>query len=112
VDGVLYRPAQDCASTYGGAITINRIESLSPERFEEVPVASVEPDPDSAFPDGVHTLVVGDRRVYIDGKRTRLRADLVLTQLCRRLARRRTVATTPPVGFGASGWATAHQVRS
>ncbi|HEX3846152.1 MAG TPA: hypothetical protein VHV81_02125, partial [Steroidobacteraceae bacterium] len=33
VQGVLYRPAQDCSSTYGARVSINRILALSPLEF-------------------------------------------------------------------------------
>ncbi len=37
VAGQIYRPAQDCSRTYGGAIVINKIERLTPEKFVELP---------------------------------------------------------------------------
>jgi hypothetical protein len=68
-DGRLYRPAQDCSRTYGGAVVINEILELSPERFRERWVARIEPKPGSPYPDGVHTISsIGDRTV-IDAKR-------------------------------------------
>ena len=42
-DGVLYRPSQDCAPTYGRRIVINRIDVLSPTDYHETPVATIEP---------------------------------------------------------------------
>ena len=35
LDGVLFRPAQDCSRRYGGAITIRKISEISATRFEE-----------------------------------------------------------------------------
>lgn len=68
-EGQLYRPAQDCSRTYGGAVTINRICLLTLTEFEEVPVARVEPYGSSRYPAGLHTLNgVGDLTL-IDGKR-------------------------------------------
>ncbi len=40
LDGALYRPAQDCSVTYGGAVVINRIDRLTPEEFSEQPVSA------------------------------------------------------------------------
>lgn len=67
VDGELYRPAQDCSKTYGGAIAINRVTALTPDRFEEERVRTIEPQ--QPFPHGVHTFSPGDGFTVIDGKR-------------------------------------------
>lgn len=68
VDGELYRPAQDCSSTYGGSITINRITRLTEEDYREEPVASVPPFRDGLYAEGIHTLsAIGDRTL-VDGK--------------------------------------------
>ena len=70
VDGVSYRPAQDCSATYGGALVINRVLELAPTRFAEVPVARLTPDPDGPYPDGLHTInAMGSARTVVDGKR-------------------------------------------
>lgn len=69
VDGRMYRPAQDCSTVYGGALTINRILALTPEVYQEEPVTRLEPAPSSAYPDGLHTLRVADGIVMIDGRR-------------------------------------------
>jgi hypothetical protein len=68
-DGRLYRPAQDCSRTYGGAVVINEILELSPERFRERRVARVEPEPGGLYPDGVHTVAAIGGRTVIDAKR-------------------------------------------
>jgi hypothetical protein len=69
-EGALYRPAQDCSTVYGGRVVINRVTCLTPTAFAEEPVATVEPDPTSPFPAGLHTLSgVGDVTL-VDGKRT------------------------------------------
>ncbi len=69
--GRLFRPAQDCTRTYGGAVVINRIEALTPELFREVPVARLDPDPSGPCPDGLHSLVAAGQRTIVDGKRER-----------------------------------------
>ena len=69
--GQLFRPAQDCSRTYGGALTIMALEELTPTTFRERPVIRLEPDPHGPYPDGLHHLVVEDDRLYIDGKRQR-----------------------------------------
>ena len=42
--GNLYRPAQDCSNTYGGAVIINRILELAPDRFREEFVCRIGPE--------------------------------------------------------------------
>ena len=69
IDGTLYRPAQDCSQGYGGAITVNRILTLTPTEFDEEAVARIAPDRDGPYPDGLHTLCPVDGRVVIDGMR-------------------------------------------
>jgi len=69
VDGLLYRPAQDCSTGYGDRLAIKRITVLSPEQFEEEVVSVLEPDPDGAYPFGLHTLTAVGDVTLVDGKR-------------------------------------------
>ncbi|MFB5662647.1 hypothetical protein [Alteribacillus sp. HJP-4] len=65
----LYRPAQDCSRTYGGRVVVNQIEKLTPTSFIETPASFIHPRPDSAYPDGLHTIAkIGDVTI-VDGKR-------------------------------------------
>jgi hypothetical protein len=66
----LYRPAQDCSATYGGAVHVMEIEALTPTDFRESIALRLEPDPRWPYPDGLHHLVVDARRVYFDAKRS------------------------------------------
>jgi hypothetical protein len=68
--GSLYRPAQDCSTTYGGAVVINRIVELEPDRFREEVVCRIEPEADGEYPHGFHTLNVLEGACVVDGKRT------------------------------------------
>jgi hypothetical protein len=70
LDGRLYRPAQDCRGTYGGAVVIHEVLELSPAAFREEPVLRIEPDRRGAYPHGLHHLVVGEDLVVFDGKRS------------------------------------------
>jgi hypothetical protein len=67
--GHLYRPAQDCSRTYGGAVAINRIVELAPDRFREEVVCKIGPETSGEFPDGFHTLNVLDGACVVDGKK-------------------------------------------
>lgn len=95
-DGELFRPAQDCTRTYGGAVVINRIEALSPELFREVAVARLDPDPSGPCPDGLHSLTVASGRVIVDGKRERRSLRALLANLAALLAERRANAVPQP----------------
>lgn len=68
-EAMLYRPAQDCSRTYGGRIVLNRIKTLTISQFEEESVCFVEPQSDSLYRDGVHTLSSVGGVTLIDGKR-------------------------------------------
>ena len=43
VDGTLYRPSQDCSGTYGQSISINRVDTLDENDYQETPVERIEP---------------------------------------------------------------------
>jgi hypothetical protein len=68
VDGVLYRPAQDCGPRYGARIVINRVVRLTPEEFVEEVCSYLEPDPGGPYPAGLHTLTHAGGWVMIDGQ--------------------------------------------
>lgn len=68
-DGALYRPAQDCTRTYGGAIVLNRVLELTPDRFVEEEAARIAPDADGPYPFGLHHFVPFGDLTIIDGKR-------------------------------------------
>ena len=65
----IIRPAQDCSETYGGAVTLNRLDVLTPSRFEETTIASIKPDAASQFHHGMHTLNHRDGVLVVDAKR-------------------------------------------
>lgn len=88
--GALYRPAQDCAATYGAGVAIHRIEQLSPEAFSETLVQVLRPDPAGPFPDGLHTLVHDGERFWVDGKRFVLSPSAIGAKLADRVRRGRT----------------------
>jgi hypothetical protein len=65
-DGVLYRPAQDCATDYGKATVLNRIDRLNKQEFTETPVARI----DSGWQVGcrcTHTLSRSEHYWAVDG---------------------------------------------
>jgi hypothetical protein len=42
-EGAHYRPSQDCSTSYGHAIVLNRIERIDPTHYREIEVARVSP---------------------------------------------------------------------
>jgi hypothetical protein len=74
-NNVLYRPSQDSSLRYGYAITINRVDSLSPTEYSETEVSKIRPDWDEDIL-GVHTLNATSELTVIDclSKRRRFRS--------------------------------------
>ena len=87
VDGTLYRPSQDCSRVYGGRVVVNRVEVLTPRAFRERAVASMGPQPDSPYPDGLHTLSAAGRRTLVDGNAMHLVRGVLPRALGRGLRR-------------------------
>jgi hypothetical protein len=65
----LYRPAQDCHETYGGAVHVMEVLTLTTVDFRETVALRLESDAAWPYPDGLHHLVVDGTRVYFDAKR-------------------------------------------
>jgi hypothetical protein len=85
VGGRLFRPAQDCSRTYGGALVINHVKTCTPQHYEEEPVTVLRPDPNGSFPDGLHTISFGNGCAVIDGKRNSYHPRILFHKLRRRL---------------------------
>jgi hypothetical protein len=86
-DGVLYRPAQDCSNSYGGAIVINEVTRLDADWFEETTAERIEADPDR-YPAGCHTISCGDGLIAVDGKRRVVNLSRSRREVVARLRRR------------------------
>jgi hypothetical protein len=80
-NGSLYRPAQDGSNSYGGGMTINRVEVLSQTEFRETVVRRIGPDPGGPYPDGVHTLSGRGGLSVVDGKKHRWSAALIADRI-------------------------------
>ncbi|MFO1056298.1 MAG: hypothetical protein U1E53_04950 [Dongiaceae bacterium] len=96
VDGVLYRPAQDGARTYGGALAINRIVTLERERFLEEVAWRIEPDRNGPYPDGLHTFCASGAATLVDGKRVRFHPAAPLLRAWGRRAHGRRLRRLAP----------------
>jgi len=71
----LIRPAQDCSETYGGRVVLNRILVLNPFEFKEEAVGFLEPQNNSKYSQGLHTLAGAGDFTLIDGKRFKFNVD-------------------------------------
>ncbi|WP_293866560.1 formyl transferase [uncultured Alsobacter sp.] len=67
IDGTAWRPAQDCSSAYGGALTLCRVDALDPEAgvFRQTTMARIVPPTDRAWT-GLHTLNEAGGLEFID----------------------------------------------
>lgn len=87
VDGRLHRPAQDCATSYGGAVSLVEVTVLSETDYRQRVVRRIAPVP--PYPAGLHTLNAFPGGLIIDGKREELSPAAVGAKIMRRLAGRR-----------------------
>jgi len=67
--GRLFRPGQDCAATYGAAVALHEVLTLTPTEFRESLITVLRPDRAGPFPHGLHTLTHDGKRFWVDGKR-------------------------------------------
>jgi len=72
MDGLLHLPIQDCSDTYGGAINLLRIDTLTPDAFAATVVNRFEPgDLLAEYGDGLHTLSGDQALTCVDVKSIR-----------------------------------------
>jgi hypothetical protein len=68
VDGVLYRPGQSSADSYGCGLAIARIDELTPQAYRETVVRRLDLGGHGRYADGTHTLSFANGTIAIDGK--------------------------------------------
>jgi hypothetical protein len=86
-EGRLFRPAQDCSRSYGGAINLMEVTRLDPAGFEERLHRRI--DPIAPYVDGIHTLSRFGDKTLVDGKRVIFAPDRIARrsfQIVRRTA--------------------------
>jgi hypothetical protein len=91
IDGVWYRPGQDCSQSYGGGLALARIDALTPTDYRETIVRRVSAKGLGRWGDGMHTLSFMPGALVIDGKRTYRswrKLAWALPRLLARIARR------------------------
>lgn len=69
VDGVLYRPAQNCTSIYGESITINKITTLTTTEFAEEQHMTLYANKSDQFNYGIHTINACGNTIIVDGQK-------------------------------------------
>jgi hypothetical protein len=71
VDGIIYRPVQNCQNEYGESITINKITELTENSFVEELHMTIVIDKNNRLNKGIrkiHTINVKDNLIILDGK--------------------------------------------
>jgi hypothetical protein len=68
-NGQLFRPAQDCSSSYGARVRILRVVTLDEDHYEEEEIGVVEPRGRGQYPLGLHTMTGLGPITIVDGKR-------------------------------------------
>jgi hypothetical protein len=73
IDGEVVLPVQDCATTYGGALSLLHFPILTPDRVEMTLGTRLTAPPAFApYVEGMHTLSAAGPVTLIDAKRTEL----------------------------------------
>ena len=67
-DGAWIRPGQDCSSSYGAAIQLQRIEVLNEREYREVPIGRIDPNWAPSLV-ATHTIDEDGGLAVIDGRR-------------------------------------------
>jgi hypothetical protein len=72
LDGVLFRPSQNCENKYGESITINKVNELNESRYSEEPYMLIKINKENKSNNGVHSIhtmnVLGNFMV-VDGEK-------------------------------------------
>lgn len=87
LNGKLYRPAQDCSTSYGAAIVINEVTALTENFFSEKIVKRIEPRQSWKFNKGLHTFSIAGNNILIDAKRYAFNFDNFSHILSRKIKR-------------------------
>jgi hypothetical protein len=90
-NGQLFRPAQDCSSSYGARVRILRVVTLTEDDYEEEETGVVEPRDAGPYPLGLHTVTGLGPITIVDGKRATWSISAtrrVVSQRFRMVARR------------------------
>ena len=71
IDGIIYRPTQNCQNNYGESITINKVTELNIENFSEEPHMIINIDrknKNNRDVRSIHTINVLENIIVVDGE--------------------------------------------
>lgn len=83
--GELFRPAQDCSVTYGYRVAVNKILTLTPEKFEEETQHYIGPLSCGPYRQGLHTISAAGPVTLIDAKKVRISPASGFRQISKKL---------------------------
>ena len=86
-EGKLYRPAQDCSTTYGARIKFHVVTKLTTEEFKERCVSVVNPVVNSKYNKGLHTISSFGDYTLIDAKRYQFDFNNFRHQLAKKITK-------------------------
>jgi hypothetical protein len=84
VDGMCYRPAQDCSTSYGGGVVLNRVVALDERGLVEETVGRIDTGA-GRYESGTHTLASGGGMWVVDGRRYGVNRHRMLREVRARL---------------------------
>lgn len=70
VDGILYRPTQNCLKKYGESITINKVTEINEDNYSEEPYMTIcinKKNRNNRRVNTIHTINVLDEVILVDG---------------------------------------------
>lgn len=71
IDGIIYRPTQNCQNSYGESITINRITEISETNISEEPYMTIQLNPENKNNrriSTIHTINIFKNTIVVDGQ--------------------------------------------
>lgn len=71
IDGIIYRPTQNCQNSYGESITINKITEISETNISEEPYMTIQLNPENKNNrriSAIHTINIFKNTIVVDGQ--------------------------------------------
>lgn len=71
IDGIIYRPTQNCQNSYGESITINKITEISQTNISEEPYMTIRLNPENKNNrriNTIHTINIFKNTIVVDGQ--------------------------------------------
>lgn len=71
IDGIIYRPTQNCQNSYGESITINKVTEISETNISEEPYMTIRLNPENKNNrriNTIHTINIFKNTIVVDGQ--------------------------------------------